>query len=124
MELGPYFFDTYALIEISLGTPAYKKYVKGASIVTSTLNLMEMYYSMRRENPREEVELFYEYLRPFAADIDDYLVKEAMEFRLANRRRRLSYVDCIGYVFARRNGIKFLTGDMAFERLPGVEYVK
>jgi predicted nucleic acid-binding protein len=33
-------------------------------------------------------------------------------------------VDCISYALANRLGIKFLTGDMQFEGLPNVEFVK
>lgn len=33
-------------------------------------------------------------------------------------------VDCIGYTIAREKGILFLTGDAAFEKIEGVEWVK
>ena len=36
----------------------------------------------------------------------------------------MSYVDALGYAIAMRRKVKFLTGDMAFERLPNVEYAK
>ncbi len=32
--------------------------------------------------------------------------------------------DCIGYIFAKQLGIKFLTGDKEFENLDNVEFVK
>ncbi len=93
-------------------------------MVTTPMNLMEFYYSMRRENDKKDVERYYDRLRPFAAEVDDSVIKEAMEFRLLNGKSKLSYVDCIGYVFARKNNILFLTGDKAFKDFPGVEYVK
>ena len=45
-----------------------------------------------------------------------------MGFRL--KHGGLSYADCIGYVIARREGMKFLTGDAAFKRLENVEFVR
>ena len=52
------------------------------------------------------------------------MIKEANEFRLKNYRRDLSYVDCIGYILARKLNAKFLTGDKQFENFEGVEFVK
>ena len=51
-------------------------------------------------------------------------IKQAMVFRLANKKEDLSYVDCIGYAFSQQNLIKFLTGDRRFESKIGVEFVK
>ena len=33
-------------------------------------------------------------------------------------------VDCIGYMTAKRLGVKFLTGDREFEGMDNVEFVK
>ncbi|GAI14858.1 unnamed protein product [marine sediment metagenome] len=52
----------------------------------------------------------------------DEIVFEAMGLRL--KHRRLSYADCIGYVTARHEGMKFLTGDRVFERMENVEFVR
>ena len=32
--------------------------------------------------------------------------------------------DCVGYVVAKRVGVKFLTGDREFKDMPNVEFVK
>ena len=45
-------------------------------------------------------------------------------FRLLNKKRKLSYVDCLGYILAGMNGAKFLTGDNQFKDLQNVEFVK
>ena len=42
-----------------------------------------------------------------------------MEFRLKWKDRKVSMTDCIGYVMAKRLGIKFLTGDKEFEKIRG-----
>ena len=45
-----------------------------------------------------------------------------MRFKYENKKLR--YVDCIGYLFAQHNGIKFLVGDRKFEAWLDVEFVK
>ena len=57
-------------------------------------------------------------------DIKDSIIKEANEFKAKNRKLKLSYVDCIGYVLARSFGVKFLTGDEGFRNIENVEFVK
>jgi len=47
-----------------------------------------------------------------------------MTFRALNKKRNLSYVDCIGYIIAKQRNIKFLTGDKEFEYMENVEFVK
>lgn len=124
MELTSFFFDTYALYEILLGNQAYKKYDEHVSFVTTRLNLMELYYGLLRKYGKKTAGEYYGSFLSNVTDIDDETIKEAMEFRLENAHRDLSYVDCVGYALARRNGLLFLTGDKAFKDLPGVEYVK
>jgi uncharacterized protein len=43
---------------------------------------------------------------------------------LKRKKRKLSIPDCIGYVVAKREGAKFLTGDKEFENFSNVEFVK
>jgi len=124
MELEPYFFDTYALFEVIRGSPEYVGYQKGISIVTTRLNLMELYYGLLRDHGKKVAEHYFDKLWTYAVDLDEHITKDAMEFRLANRDLEMSYIDCMGYIFAVRNKIKFLTGDKAFKDLEGVEYVK
>ena len=46
-----------------------------------------------------------------------------MQFRLSWKDRGVSITDCVGYIMAKKLGIKFLTGDKEFEKLDGVEFV-
>lgn len=46
----------------------------------------------------------------------------AMKLKLKNKN--LSYTDCIGYIFAIKNNLKFLTGDKKFNDMPNVEFVQ
>ena len=41
-----------------------------------------------------------------------------------HRKQDLSMTDCVGYVVAKRLGVKFLTGDKEFRNFQNVEFVK
>jgi len=116
------FFDTYALIEIAKGNERYKKYLDVERITLTKLNLIELYYAILRDFDEIEAKRHYFFYLPFVEEITDEVVFEAMRFRLAHRG--LSYVDCIGYVTAKRRGIRFLTGDIKFKGLENVEFVR
>ncbi len=117
------FFDTYAFFEILRNNPSYKRFWGSFSVVTTRLNLMELYYGLLKNYDAKTAGHVYNYLLHAAVDIDDAAIKEAMQFRFQNRKRKLSYADCIGYIVAMRNNIKFLTGDKQFKNFPNVEFV-
>ncbi len=118
-----YFFDTYAFIEILNGNPSYLKY-KETRIVTCRFNLIEVYYIVLSRFGKEKADEVYEQLIKYLIYVDDSTIKEAMVFRLVNKKKNLSYVDCIGYIIAKMNGLRFLTGDKQFEGMDNVEFVK
>ncbi len=117
------FFDTYALIEIISGNENYKPYLD-KKVITTKLNLMELYYFLLREKSKEKAEYYYIFYLPACAPVTDDIIKAAMQFKLEYRKRDLSYTDSLGYVIAKDLGIKFLTGDEQFRSLPNVEFVK
>ncbi len=118
-----FFYDTYALIEIHQGNEKYWDYIKGP-IVISSLNLIELRYHFVRLHEREEGEKYIKYLSAFVVEIPNNVLWEAMELKFLKKADDLSFVDCIGYIYAQENGMRFLTGDQKFKDLPGVEYVK
>jgi uncharacterized protein len=124
MGVKSFFFDTYAFYEIIKGNQAYKKYKEGISLITTKLNLMELHYGLLKAGGKEIADLYYDKFLEFCIEIDDDVFKEANEFKLKNYRRELSYVDCIGYVLARKFNVRFLTGDKQFELFDNVEFVK
>ena len=119
-----FFFDTYAIIEIIKQNPNYKDYIKGVGIITTKLNLMELHYNILREVSREEADKHFDRLTPFCVNFSDEELKEANLFKLKNKPKKLSYVDCLGYIIARKRNIPFLTGDKEFKDFKGVEFVK
>ncbi len=119
-----FFFDTYAFLEIIKQNPNYFPYIKKISIITTKLNLMELHYVLLRTIGKLEADRHYDRFLPFVIEITDDVIKRANEFKLINRRKKLSYVDCIGYIMAKLNNIKFLTGDKEFKYFENVEFVK
>ncbi len=119
-----FFFDSYAVVEIIKNNPNYDKY-NDFAINTSTINVSEVYYFL---------------LRTYDKKTADYLIKktnfkliniiklemalEASNLKFQNRKEKLSYIDCIGYVIAKMLNMKFLTGDEKFRKKENVEFVK
>ena len=119
-----FFFDTYALYEIIEGNPNYIPYTKKIAIVTTKLNLMELHYGLLSKYGREIAEKYYNELTKFSIPINDEIIKMANEFKYSFKIKRLSYIDCIGYVASKLRGIKFLTGDKEFKDMENVEFIK
>ncbi|MCH8003156.1 MAG: PIN domain-containing protein [Nanoarchaeota archaeon] len=118
-----YFFDSYALIEIILGNPNYKPYIL-SYIVTTKLNIFEVYNGLLRDVGKEEAEKFLEKYYQFVIDFNKEVIKKAAQLRINYKKRDISMTDCIGYVLAKILGIKFLTGDKEFKYFDNVEFIK
>jgi len=118
-----FFFDTYAFIEIFRGNKAYLKYTD-KRIITTKLNLMELYRILIKEKNEKEAEKKFNEYSDACVIITDNIIKKAVKFKIKTDDKRVSYIDAIGYMIAMENGIKFLTGDEQFRDLPSVEFVK
>ncbi len=123
MEGVRYFFDSYAIIEIIKENENYLKYTDEEATIT-IFNLVEIYYSVIGDYPSEKADVVFDNYKNAVVEIDDETLKEAIRFRKQNKKKDLSYSDCIGYVYALRNNMKFLTGDKEFEGMKNVEFVR
>jgi predicted nucleic acid-binding protein len=122
-----YYFDTYALILLLNGDERIRYYLE-SKIITSTLNLMELYYYLLRKNVKEPEKIIEE-IRESSVIISDFpldVVIKASKLRFKKRKenKKWSYVDCLGYTIAKDLGIRFLTGDKKFENEENVEFIK
>lgn len=118
-----YFFDIYALIELTKNNPNYLQY-SDEIVATTLFNLAELYYSIIRDFNEEKAKGIYFRFKECEIEISDDTIFEAMKLKLKLKNKKLSYTDCIGYTFALKNNLKFLTGDSEFEDMENVEFVK
>lgn len=118
-----YFWDSYAIIELENGNPNYEKY-RGEPIIITIFNLAEIYWCFVNNLEEKESEEIYNQYSVCVKNISDEVLKEAMKFRKKHKNKDLSYTDCIGYIYALKNKMKFLTGDKEFEGMENVEFIK
>ncbi len=122
-----YYADTYALVEILKGNPAYERYA-GEELVTSEFNMLELAYALTRDYGEEKAVEILKIVRAFITIIQpddrDYAKASTLRLELKKQGRNLSLIDALGYVLAKRLDIPFLTGDREFKDLSGVEYVR
>ena len=123
MGQDSYFFDTYALIEILKENANYKRFTT-ESVTMTIFNLAELYWSVLKDYGPIKADAVFTQYKPSVVDVDDEALKVAMQFKKTHKTIRLSYADCIGYVYAKRHSMKFLTGDKEFQDLPNVKFVK
>lgn len=118
-----YFFDTYAIMEILKQSPSYSSFQEKKATIT-IFNLAELYANVLRDYGEAKANNVYANYKESVVEIDDETLKEAVKFRKSMNKRQLSYADCIGYIYAKRLCMKFLTGDSQFKDMDNVEFVK
>ena len=118
-----YFFDSYAVIELIKGNPAYIKYL-GSKVTITFLNLVEVTNSVLIDYGEERARVAHDKFKECVQDVEWNVILEALRLKQKYKKRSLSYADCVGYAFANQNGLRFLTGDKGFDDLENVEFVK
>lgn len=125
--MAKYFADTYALIEILKGNPNYRSY-SAEELYTTEFNLLELSYALVRDFGSRKVEEILEIVRSavnvVSPSIHHYVLASEMRIREKKKGKKLSLIDCLGYVVAKSLGMKFLTGDREFKGMENVEFVK
>jgi predicted nucleic acid-binding protein len=124
MAVNRYFYDSYAVIEYLEDNFKFLKYFEKSSGVLTVMNLSEIMYTVLITAGKEKAKLVMDNLWPLVVYPNKAEIIESIEFRRKHSKRNLSYADCLGYIIARKRGLKFLTGDIQFENMPNVEYVK
>jgi len=109
-----YFFDTYAIAEILEGSPNYQKYINEQVTIT-IFNLAEIYGYALGEHTQQEADEIYQKYQTCVVEVEEDTLKEAVKFRKENKKKNLSYTDCIGYIYSKRHNMRFLTGDKEFQ---------
>ena len=119
----PYFFDTYAIIEIIKSNENYLPY-REEDIFTSLLNFGELYYALLIHFNESIAEEWRKKLEGTYLAITEKVIIKAMKFKFEHKHKNFSFIDCVGYTIAKENAMKFLTGDKEFEGIESVEFVK
>ena len=116
-----FFFDTYAIFEILKGNKNYEKY-KDCEIITTIFNIAELNYNLKKERSKDEADKITKKFLNFIVDVPYVFLIEAMDLKITEKQ--ISIPDAVGYTTAKRNKVKFLTGDIHFKGMDNVEFVK
>jgi predicted nucleic acid-binding protein len=119
-----YFLDSYALIALLSASENYKD-IEISHGVTTQLNLMEVQYFLHRKGIKDqEIKDTLNYMLPMCVTYSPIDAFDSVKFRFTNKKQKLSYVDSLGYTLAKKRGIEFVTGDMQFEGMKNVRFLK
>jgi len=118
-----YFFDSYAIIEIINQNNHYLKF-QDSPIITNLLHFAEVYYFLLLNYNEKTADYWASKLKFSFFDITLDISMKASKFRFKHKNQKLSYADCIGYITAQENNMKFVTGDNQFKDILGVEFIK
>ncbi len=128
MEGEAFFLDTYAIQEILEGKESYENYTMQTRLITSKLNLMEIYYNILRKKGENSAESAFNGFAGLCVELSDDDLKQAVKFkasiRNSNPKSNISYVDAVGYTLAKKHNVRFLTGDKEFKGMDNVEFVE
>ena len=114
-----YFLDTYAIIECIKDNPNLYKF-QNEVVITSALNISETHYYLIEYANEIEADKFIQSLNISLIEPTKEIAIEASKFRHTNKKLKMSYADCLGYVLARKKGLIFVTGDDAFKNFDNV----
>lgn len=115
--------DTYALVEIRDGNPNFAHFMNEESIIPDII-MAEFYSILYRKFDQNTADYWHKKLSFLCKPVTREILIKAVRFRADNAKRNLSFFDCVGYIFAIENGMKFVTGDKEFKQLDGVEFIK
>ena len=115
--------DTYALVEINFGNPNFTSFLNEEVVVTD-ITLAEFWGDLYKKYNIQTAEYWYKQLASISQTVPKQVLIKAIKYKIDNKKQNLSFFDCVGYIFARENGMKFVTGDKEFANKEGVEFVK
>lgn len=115
--------DTYALKEIHDENPNFLSCLNGEFIVPDLI-IAEFYGIILREYNEKTANYLLNKFQPYIRKISFDIMIKAVKFRYDNRKQNLSFFDCVGYIFAVENNMKFVTGDKEFKDRENVEFIK
>lgn len=115
--------DTYTLVEIKRGNPKFV-YLLNQPFTINDLTIAEFYVVVMKEDGEEEARFWYKKLSFYCNPVDKEILIKGLKFRETNKKDNLSIFDAVGYIYARENDYKFVTGDKEFKHREGVIFIQ
>ena len=121
-----YVADSYALVALLEGNDRYVRIFRRKEVVTTSLNVLEVYSTLLRRIPQAEARELTTGFLSIVVPVPPDAAFSAGDFRQSMRakKRDCSYVDAWGYAAASSLRVPFLTGDSAFRQIENVEFVR
>lgn len=116
-----FFFDASALIGLFEERPGFGPY-RAEPILTERGHIYEFVRYLLKTRGARDVLPIVAAVRAIRVEPQDVDLLAAA--KLKAQHSRMSAQDALGYRLARREGLKFLTTDTAFRKMPGVELVE
>lgn len=115
--------DTYALVEINNGNPKFASLLNEEVVITD-LTFAEFYDQLFRKYDQKTADYWHRKLSIFCQPVSREILLKAIIYRIGHAKEKLSFFDCVGYIFSLENNLKFVTGDTGFKGKEGVEFIK
>ena len=115
--------DTYPLIEIAAGNHKFASLLNEDFIITD-ITIAEFFYVMLQKKDFSIADFWYKKFSPYCVPVSRDTLIKAVKFRHDEKKRDLSFFDCVGYIFAIENSHKFVTGDKEFQNFEEVIFIK
>lgn len=114
--------DTYPLIEIAIGNEKFTSLLNEDFVITD-ITISEFYYVLLQKYNEQTADFWYRKFEPYCVRVSREILIKAVKFRYTNKKKNLSFFDCVGYIFAIENNYKFLTGGEEFKDFDNVVYM-
>ena len=115
--------DTYALVEIWRGNPAFLRLFNENFVITD-FALAEFYIFLYKQEKEKEADSWNETLSVYSRSISRSTLIKSLKYRYDNKKENLSIIDSVGYIYALENELKFVTGDKAFKGKDNVLFIQ
>ena len=115
--------DTYALAEIGDGNPKFTELLDKDFTITD-LTLAEYYSVLYRDGKEDKAIYWHIKLSSFCKPVSREILIKALKYRIDHKKEDLSIFDCVGYIYALENNLKFVTGDKEFKNKEGVRFIQ
>lgn len=115
--------DTYALMEIKQENPKFVHLLNEKFELPDPI-MAEFYSVLYREKGVSEADYWHERLKHYCRIASREILIKALKYRIDNKKEDLSIFDCIGYIYALENNLKFVTGDKEFKNKEGVLFIQ